>query len=83
MASLTLLLNISSSLARIEEEVVSKLGSEHLKCSPNDVVDALVLFRNVFLDEHSDYSDKKSKGKQEPKGNTAGVYPGFLSMKHS
>ena len=62
MASLTLLLNISSSLARIEEEMLSKLGSEHLRCSPNDVVDALVLFRNVFLDRHSDYSDKKGKG---------------------
>ena len=59
MASLTLLLNKSSSLARIEKKVISKLGSEHLRCSPKDVVNALVLFRNVFLDKHSDYSDKK------------------------
>ena len=83
MASLTLLLNISSSLARIEEEVLSKLGSGHLRCSPNDVVDALVLFRNVFLDKHSDYSDTKGKGAHEPKAKTAGVYSGFLSTKHS
>ena len=63
--------------------MLSKLESEHLRCSPNNVVDALVLFRNVFLDKHSDYSDKKGKGAHEPKAKTAGVYSGFLSMKHS
>ena len=63
--------------------MLSKLGSQHLRCSPNAVVDALVLFRNVFLDKHSDHSDKKRKGAHEPKAEKAGVYSGFLSMKHS